>query len=335
MPAPIAMNEQPTPTKSALLCSLMVLATLVSADAANWEELPPLPVPNGGGICGTVGSRIVMIGGTNWEGGQKNWLRSIFEYDPDRRAWSRADDLPKPIAYGVGIWTVGGIGFLGGSDGSQPVKALVTMHGTRPASQPIADLPSSIVLAAGGSIGRQHVIVGGTHDAANVEGAQRTTHVVELLNGQWTVTRRADHPGHPFVTAASAVAGEELFVFGGAHWDAERKGVVNTTEAFAFSPAKNEWRALQPLPIATRGVSAVALDARRIYLAGGFTDAFTAEAWIYDVATDRYHRATPLPVTGMVSLVCAGDFLYSLAGEDRMKSRTDRCFRIPVTALLQ
>jgi N-acetylneuraminic acid mutarotase len=311
------------------------LAALASTHGAGWEELPPSPVPNGGGICGAVGTRIVMIGGTHWEGGSKNWLRSVFQYDPERRVWTRCEDLLEPIAYGADFEMAGGFGFLGGSDGVKAVKAVVMMTGEKLVTQSIAALPSSIVLSAGGAIGNKYVIVGGTDDAANIAGVQRTTHVVESVRGEWKVTRQADFPGHPFAIAASAVIDGELFVFGGAHWDAASGTVVNTADAFAFSPATNQWRALKPLPAATRGISAVTLDAHRLYLAGGFTEVFSADAWIYDQAANRYDPATPLPIAGMVSLVRSGDHLYSIAGEDRMKSRTDRCFRIPVAALNQ
>jgi N-acetylneuraminic acid mutarotase len=179
------------------------------------------------------------------------------------------------------------------------------------------------------------VIVGGTDDAANIAGVQRTTHVVEKVDGQWKVKRLADYPGQGFAVAASTVAGDELFVFGGANWDATRKEVANSREAFAFSISKNTWRPLSPLPVPTRGISAVALDDHRLYVAGGFTDFFTAAAWIYDTRTDRYSPATALPVAGMVSLAKSDGFLYSIAGEDRMKSRTDRSFRIRIAELSQ
>jgi N-acetylneuraminic acid mutarotase len=324
------MSERPTLIKKALSLSLMSLTALTSTVAAGWEDLPPLPVPNGGGVCGAVGSRIVMIGGTHWEGGSKQWLRSIYEYDPASRVWRKDRDLPGPIAYSADLETPSGLAFIGGSDGTKPIKAIVVMAGAQPKWEPIPELPTSLVLPASGAIGSKYVIVGGTDDATNLAGVQRTTHVVEQVDGRWKVTRLADYPGQPFAIAASAVVGEELFVFGGANWDAARKDVANAREAFAFSLAKNSWRPLPPLRAPTRGLSAVALDDHRLYVAGGYTEVFTAAAWIYDTRAERYSPATPLPVAGMVSLVKCGDYLYSVAGEDKIKGRTDRCFRIPL-----
>jgi hypothetical protein len=79
----------------------------------------------------------------------------------------------------------------------------------------------------------------------------------------------------------------------------------------------------------------VALDERHIYLAGGYRDDFTADAVIYDVKTDSYRKAKPLPYAAMVALVKCEGFVYCIGGEDKMKSRSDKFFRIPVSELLK
>lgn len=330
------MSERLTRTVRAIGLSLSLLMPMGSIDAAGWEELPPIPEPNGGAICGAVGSRIVVVGGTNWAGGAKNWLRAVHEYDPAQRVWTTVRDWEEgPVAYAIGFQNAAGFEFIGGSDGTKALKRLATVDSGGRKLQSIPALPSSLVLAAGGAVGGRYVIVGGTHDAADVAGVQRTTHLLGLVQGQWKVTRMADYPGKELAVAASAVAGDELFVFGGMNWDADAATVLNTAEAHAFSPAKNSWRKVKALAAATRGLSGVALDRRHIYLAGGFTDAFSAKAFLYDVEADSYQPAKPLPYAAMVSLVKSGDYLYCIGGEDRMKARTDKFYRIPVTELLK
>ena len=83
-------------------------------------------------------------------------------------------------------------------------------------------------------------------------------------------------------------------------------------------------------------MTAVALDDRRVYLAGGYkTDAegFTSEGFIYDVKADAYSPARPLPYRACVGLVRLDGFVYCLGGEDKMKSRTDKFFRVRVDEL--
>ena len=96
------------------------------------------------------------------------------------------------------------------------------------------------------------------------------------------------------------------------------------------------WRKLKPLPFAVRGLTAVALDDGRIYLAGGYKtdpEGFTDDALIYDVKSDSYSPARPLPYAAMVGLVALDGFVYCIGGEDKQKHRTDKFFRVRVDEL--
>jgi N-acetylneuraminic acid mutarotase len=327
------------------LMSIAALMIAVRPIQAQWEQLPPMPEPNGGFVCGQMihdlavagGSKwqmhdLMIAGGTNWEGGKKNWLTSFWVFDTNGKAWRRQDNLEKPVAYAMPVQISNILGFIGGTDGSQVVKDFVLFDGLEPLKRSVPELPSTMVLAAGGAFeGGLFVFAGGTDDAANLAGVTRATH--SLVKGN--VTRLADYPGKPFATAASAVAGNELFVFGGMNYDAEAKLPANTAEAYAFSPDKNVWRKLTPLAAPTRGLTAVTLDESHIYIAGGYREDFTAEAVVYDVKADSYRKALSLPYAAMVGLVRMGDHVYCLGGEDKKQSRTDKFFRIPVAELLK
>ena len=324
------MNAPLTPMIKRLLLSCVML----SSAHAEWESLPPLPEPNGGFVCGVNKNKIVIVGGTHWEGGKKNWLNSIHAFDPAAGKWTKLSDLSSSVAYGTGLQKGAAFAYLGGTDGKQPLKALAVIEGEKTSVQ-LPALPASVILAAGGDVAGRYVIAGGTDDAANIAGLQRSVHAVEFIKGNWQVSPMADYPGKPFVVAASAVVGSELFVFGGMNYDAAANAPVNSVEAYAFAPATNAWRKLQPLAVANRGLTAVALDGQHIYLAGGYTTDFSADAFIYDVKADSYTKAKPLPYAAMVGLVKLDDFVYCLGGEDKKQSRTDKFYRIPVAELLQ
>lgn len=319
------MNERLILMTKRLLLSL----ALVSTAHAQWEQLPPLPEPNGGFLGGHHDGKIVIAGGTNWEGGKKNWLSGVHTFDVNERRWTKRHDMPSPIAYGLGFSHSSDLLLLGGSDGKQTLKMIG--HAIAGKFFPEPQLPDTIVLFCGGLIGEKMVFVGGTDDAANLAGVTRATYSLEKS----VLTRLAYYPGKPFATSASAVVGDELFVFGGMNYDAAAKLPANSIEAYAFSPEKNTWRALKPLSAANRGLTAVALDDGHIYIAGGYRDDFTAEAVIYDVKADSYRKAPSLPYAAMVGLVKLDGFVYCLGGEDKKQSRTDKFFRIPVAELLK
>ena len=146
------MSERLIPTTKAL-CLSAALLLASPASGAEWESLPPLPEPNGGFICGAQGSRVVIVGGTNWEGGTKNWLRAIHEYDPAKRKWEKVKDLQAgPVAYGVALHPktsdgIARLAFIGGSNGKGAVKALAVVDGIKTSLQPVDGLPSSIASA--------------------------------------------------------------------------------------------------------------------------------------------------------------------------------------------
>ncbi len=99
----------------------------------------------------------------------------------------------------------------------------------------------------------------------------------------------------------------------------------------------NVWRRLRPLPQPNRGCSAVALDDRHIYILGGYTASqqeaagkppdfgFSPAVLVYDIAADRYHNATSLPVALMgIDFFVMGDALLGAGGEDRLRGRSPR-----------
>lgn len=292
---------------------LFLSCAMLSTTHAEWEALPPLPEPNGGFVCGHQKGKIVIKGGTNWEGGKKNWLKKVHEFDPVKKKWTTLEELSEPVAYAVVDQREDGFTFIGGFNGQK-----ATLSG------------NAGVLAAGGRVGRSLVMVGGTNDPANIAGVSRETW--QYGKGDY---RMADYPDKPFAVAASAVVGSELFVFGGMNYDPQTKLPRNTDVAYAFWPEKNAWRPLRWLPRAARGLSAVALDEKHIYIAGGYTDDFTAKAEIYDVSSDSYRDAKALPYAAMVGLLKLDGFVYCLGGEDKKQSRSDKCFRIPVEELLK
>ncbi|MDZ4402661.1 MAG: kelch repeat-containing protein [Prosthecobacter sp.] len=313
------------------LC-LSLTAAFAASHAGEWEALPSMPEPNGGFFCGVAHGKICVVGGTNWEGGKKNWLKAVRAYDPMTRTWTKLKDLENPVAYGAVLRDGDVFAYVGGSDGKQAVKTLASIE-EKMSPVHLPGLPASVVSIAGGSVGNRHIIAGGTDDALNVAGVQRATHAIEFVAGSWKVGKLADYPGKPFSTAASAVVGDELLIFGGMNYVEATQQVVNTTEAYAFSPEKNVWRRLKPLVIARRGMCAVALDEGLVYLAGGYAEEFTTDAFIYDAKTDSYRPAKSLPYAAMVSLVKHDGFVYCLGGEDKKQSRTDKFFRIPLAEL--
>lgn len=311
-----------------------LLSASIRAGDQSWQKLNAMPEPNGGFIGLALPDAIIVVGGTNWGDGEKHWLRTVHRLDLVSLNWSSLTPLGQPLAYGVGDVDAAGLIIVGGSTGRAIFKGRVEVAGTKVTEDQTRGLARPAVLSAGGRIGDELIIVGGTDDAANVQGFHRQSLAWNIQTGDCRAL--ADYPGPAFGLAAAVSVANELFVFGGGRWDGPTQGVVNLTDAYAFSPRTNQWRRLSALPRAVRGLAAVALDDRHIYLAGGYQggpEGFVDQAFIYDISQDNFAPATPLPYGAIVGLVRSGGYVYCLGGEDKLKHRTASCYRIKVEEL--
>ena len=142
-------------------------------------------------------------------------------------------------------------------------------------------------------------------------------------DGEWT--RVSTLPAGPLALTAIATTHGMIYLFGGCSMP-QNGNVMNHAEAYRYDPRAGSWTKLRPLPAASRGASAVAVDERHIYLLGGYGDTFRADALIYDVQTDTYAHAEPLPALPLMaaSFVLSGRTIYGAGGEDRPRGRSAR-----------
>ncbi len=325
------MNVRPP----AFLLALLPLVSASAAAPAAWERLPPLPVGNGGFVAAALGGELVVAGGTTWRGEEKLWLDGVWAFDPARRAWRAAGRLPTAVAYPAVGYDGRALWFAGGSGGG---AAHHTLWRLESAAAPARAMPvaHAAVYAVGGVIRGKLYAVGGTDDQAGIQRTTNQLHATDLVTG--AVKRLADHPEAAVSNAGAAVLGDRLYVFGGGYWDAARQGVFNHASAHAYSVATGRWERLPPLPHPGRGFTAVALDERRLLIAGGYRNdevEFVRDTWIFEPATGLYTPTLPLPYAGMVGLAKLGDWLYCFGGEDRKRHRTDAVYRIRWSELLR
>ena len=314
--------------------ALPFLSAYLGAGEQPWQALASLPEPNGGCVGGAVPGAILVVGGTNWSDGQKHWLSTVHRLDLETLRWTTLTPLAQPLAYAVGGVGPDRLTIAGGTTGQAMFTGSIRLSGAAVATPIGPGITVPAVLAAGAQLGDELIVVGGSDDAANAAGFRRDAFAWNVRTGEQRTL--APYPGPALGVAAATNAGDELFVFGGAGWNSSTKAIFNLTDAYAFSATTNTWRRLQPLPYAVRGLAAVTLDAGHLYLAGGYkndAEGFIDQAFIYDIAQDRYTPAPSLPYRACVSLVASGDYVYCLGGEDLQKHRSAAVYRVKIAAL--
>lgn len=316
--------------------SLVMLGCNVAGGAGPWQQLAALPEPNAAFACGIVQGKIVVMGGTNWANGRKNWLKTVHAFDVEKLQWSTLAPLTQSLAYPV-VGDVGqGMLVAGGTTGEAPFAGSILAQKYPVIDQLKPGVATPSVLSAGGMVGGKLIFVGGTDSAVNVAGFRRDAFAWDTRTGQQHAL--PSYPGPAFGVGAAATVGDELLVFGGCRFDAQSGKVVNLADAYAFSVRRNEWRALKPMPHPVRGLTPLRLDDRHIYLGGGARndpEGFTDASFVYDLVADRYIPARPLPYrAALVGLVLDGEYVYCIAGEDKGQHRADAVYRIKRAELL-
>ncbi len=322
--------------KWAAIVGIIILSGPLMSAAGPWQRIASLPEPNAGFACGRVDGKIVVMGGTNWAGGRKNWLKTVHALDLEKLEWSTLAPLPQPLAYPVAGGKGKGMIVAGGTTGEAPFASVILVEKVPAIVQLDTGVSTPSVLCAGGVVGDKLIFVGGTDSATNLEGFRRDAFA-------WNVRTGEQHPlppcpGPAFAIGTGVAADDELLVFGGCRFDASSGQVVNLVDAWAFSARRSEWRALSSMPQAVRGLAVVRLDERHFYLGGGCRndpEGFTDAAYVYDLVEDRYTPAPPLPYrAALVGLVLDGEYVYCIAGEPAGQQRTDAVYRINRSELL-
>ncbi len=317
------------------LAVLGLASSLTFARASGWETLPPLPEPAAGFAAGCVNGKIVIAGGTNWRSGVKRWLGHVWLFDPATGQWTLGPALPHAVAYAAFVSDGTRLYFAGGADGKQGRREVYALDDALKLTR-LGALSQPVVFG-GGALRDGHLLVfGGTPDPDDWTKGSNRLDAIPLTTGATTPLAALQAVPNAIGLPAVAAMGSRFYIFTGAWMDANKQA-HNATAAFQHDAASNTWTPLADYPEAIRGVAAVSLDEHRIYLAGGYSSVstgFVAKAWIYDLRTDRYSPATPLPLAVCTTFVKSGEFIFLLGGEHQMRHRSAACWRIRIRDLL-
>lgn len=225
--------------------------------------------------CGFVDGRFVTAGGANFpdvpaaEGGTKRYYGDIHILGEE--GWTRAGELPFPLAYGGSFSVNGGMLTAGGSNGSGPVADVfrIVPLGGGLMALPSTPLPFPVEQAGYASAGSTIYIAGGL-STDGVSGKVLSGKVSDL-GIEWTET--AEMP-EPLVQPAAFATGRSLYVWGG--FDPVRKSV--STKGWRLDLETSEWHPAGEGPDGETftGASATVLDDGRVVVVGGVDkDVFT------------------------------------------------------------
>ena len=301
----------------------MMLLTPLLLSSTEWKERSQLPQARAGCGAGVIGNRMVVAGGSYWEGDKKYWSDRTDLFDPETNKWSPAAPMPQPRSDAASATFLGNVYVLGGVTGGALSADTLRFDGNRWSLVPDAKLPAPLMYPVAAGTDAGILLLGGLTTMGDLSSASRALWMWSPGAG-WA--KRTDFPGPFRVSAAVAAAHGKLYVFGGIHQDAAGGPLTNLQDAWSFDIKKNTWSELPGLPVARRAWAAIAVD-QRILLLGGYTDSFSADVYSFDLKSHKVHPAGVLPhPLADARFVRIGERLLTAGGESGNKIRSNWTF---------
>ncbi|HWR13433.1 MAG TPA: kelch repeat-containing protein [Terriglobales bacterium] len=235
-----------------------------------------LPRPVAGYMAGVSKGKLLIIGGSYWNDGQKYWFDQVQIYDPATNKWSVGSSLPEGRSDAASATLGEDIYVFGGGSNSNVVKDALVLHEGKWNRVPNADLPEprlySNAVAARGCI----YLLGGMSKAGDYKNMSNSFWRWRPGNNNWEILPPLPGPGR--INHAMAEVNGVIYVFGGAA--SGPKDVQNLNDAYSFDLNTRKWTRLSDLNVANRSWWAIGVGTRALILAG-YTDTFAREVYWY------------------------------------------------------
>lgn len=149
----------------------LLLAEPGASPKLKWAMSTPLPEARAGYAAGLVGGKLVIAGGTYWEGTKDHWIKKIFcgtthAFDPVSETWEKLPDAPIPFGYAADVVVADKLFVLGGYTGSRTSRKILVLEEKRDRYMwsVLGDLPADRLFARALSVGNNLYLLGGTRE---------------------------------------------------------------------------------------------------------------------------------------------------------------------------
>ena len=298
----------------AIVCSIafLILGAFQNGFGASsslqWTKSTPLPEPRAGGATGVIDGRLIIAGGTYWEGTKEHWTQKIFSatthaFDPATGKWERLPDAPLPFGYAAFATVNNKLYVMGGYTGREVNSAIFALEkkGDAYVWTSVGKMPADRVHARAVSVGNSIYLLGGTtqfepyDDTGTCCTSKTATSMLMVLDTAQIAkgwSQRASFPGDRRWSFTSETDGRYIWMFGGTFQSEVKDPITDFNEVLRYNLASDQWQRMDPLPDAVRAtIPLCALFIKdRILLMS-----YAKKVWQLDLATLKYSESSPLP----------------------------------------
>lgn len=290
---------------------LMVLAS------SSWHARAPLPVARAGYAAGVLHERLIVAGGSYWEGANKQRTSRVDAYEPSCNCWKVLAPMPAARSDAASVVADGQLFVLGGTDAQGAVRDVFSWDGKRWSRRDEMRLPepraNGMAVVAGGRI----LLAGGLERARDNSSGLTTVWMWNLdkPDAGWKALPKCPCP--PRASAGAALLDGKLILAGGLR--ADRRAIENLDDVWAFDLRNWEWSRITQLPQGRRALWASAYGGG-LLLFGGFTDRFSADILFLRGSNVQRVGALPGPIAD-AKILALGGYWYAAGGEIGMHER--------------
>lgn len=291
-----------------------VLAVCAAASASEvtvrWRQSTPLPEPTDGYAAGVLDGRLVLSGGTYWEGSPADWRKKIYArttlaFDPHSETWEHLPDAPVAFAYAASVVVDEALFVLGGMQEGQASREIYVLEKTagRYEWRHFGQLPEPRVFASAVVVDRAIYVIGGNREFEAFDAKGTCCASLTARNTVWRLglsgpaARWENLPGYPGELRwqhKAATDGRAIFLFGGVFSKAEDIPVRKINEVLRFDPVTG-WSKVADLPESLQLAAPAGLVGRIVLVSG------SGDVMLFDPATARFTPLAALPAKATVN----------------------------------
>jgi N-acetylneuraminic acid mutarotase len=279
-----------------------------SSWSLQWTQSASFPEPRAGYAAGVLDGKLVIAGGTYWQGVKDHWTKKLYSasthaFDPASQRWEKLPDLPIPLGYPAAAVVGNKLYVLGGYTGSAVNQKIFTLQkiGSRYTWSVLGNMSSQRIFASAVSVGKTIYLVGGTtaFEPVDAVGTCCTTNTVTST----LLAFDTDHPARSWQQLSSYPAkarwlpavtsdGKSIWLFGGIFKAEPRASVTKFDEVLRYDLSQGKWYVMAPLPKGVadlQSLTSLAIEDRILLFTG------QRNVWQVDLHTQQYAETTPMP----------------------------------------
>lgn len=279
-----------------------------SGSMLQWTLSTRFPNSRSGYAAGVIDGRLVIAGGTYWNGTPAHWTKKRFSattqaFNPISQRWQKLPNLPTPLGYPASAVVGNKLYVIGGYTGHNVNRKIFVLEnsGSRYFWSVLKEKSPGRIFASAVARGKTIYLVGGTTafetlDAAGTccssYTASKSLFAFDTAHPARGWKRLVPYQGKARWLSTVAIDGNSIWLFGGLFEGGLKTPITYFDNGLRYDLKEHRWSVLPPLPKTVKSGQPLCSLALKniIFLFTGHK-----QVWQFDLRTHRYSEATPMP----------------------------------------